>query len=371
MGKYSGTEGVEVRGDTVRIHFTWEGRRYRENFAYKATQTNINRASRAAGDIKAAIKAGIFDDEVFRQHFPRSPRVAQTGNSFFEMAQLWLDGVMVSAATRDNYRKDINRYWISPLGARAMRSIRYSELRAMVNSIPWASAKTRNNALICLRGPFKMAYDDELIERNPADRIRNQKHQQQPVDPFSQAEAETIIKYLADQHLGPYFEFMFWTGLRPSEALALHWSDVDFASGYVRIEKAQSKGRLNAKTKTAKVRDVLLNERALAALQRAKAQSFLAGKHVFVTEQGEGYVTEKSQRITFTKALKKLGVRHRPQYNCRHTYATILLMAGVNPAFVASQLGNSIIMTLTRYAKWISGAADQIEMNKLKERMVV
>jgi integrase len=48
--------------------------------------------------------------------------------------------------------------------------------------------------------------------------------------------------------------------------------------------------------------------------------------------------------------LKTLGIRPRPPYNARHTYATMCLMAGMMPAFIAKQLGHSIQILLTRYA---------------------
>jgi integrase len=46
-----------------------------------------------------------------------------------------------------------------------------------------------------------------------------------------------------------YFEFALFTGMRPSEMLALRWSDIDLRESYARVSKAQSKGRLNNKTK--------------------------------------------------------------------------------------------------------------------------
>ena len=39
----------------------------------------------------------------------------------------------------------------------------------------------------------------------------------------------------------------------------------------------------------------------------------------------------------------------------RHTCATVALMAGVPPAYIANQLGNSVKMLLDRYARWIPG----------------
>ena len=64
--------------------------------------------------------------------------------------------------------------------------------------------------------------------------------------------------------------------------------------------------------------------------------------------------------------MKELGIRYRPPYNCRHTYATICLMAGMNPAFIAKQLGHSVQMLLDRYAHWIDGENDWAQMEKLQ-----
>ncbi len=64
--------------------------------------------------------------------------------------------------------------------------------------------------------------------------------------------------------------------------------------------------------------------------------------------------------------LKALGIRYRPPYNARHTYATMCLMAGMAPAFIAKQLGNSVQILLSRYARWIDGEGDWAEMSKLK-----
>jgi len=68
----------------------------------------------------------------------------------------------------------------------------------------------------------------------------------------------------------------------------------------------------------------------------------------------------------FQPALKALGVRQRPAYNTRHTYATVALMAGVNRAYIARQLGHAnTAMLFKHYAKWIEGADSGIEAGKL------
>ncbi len=61
----------------------------------------------------------------------------------------------------------------------------------------------------------------------------------------------------------------------------------------------------------------------------------------------------------------KLKIRRRRQYDTRHTYATMCLMAGMNPAFIANQLGHSVQMLLSTYAKWMNSDADRAELDKL------
>jgi integrase len=56
------------------------------------------------------------------------------------------------------------------------------------------------------------------------------------------------------------------------------------------------------------------------------------------------------------RACKPAGLDVRNPHDLRHTYATILLMAGVSPAYVQKQLGHSSIsMTVDIYGHWIPG----------------
>ncbi|WP_235166508.1 hypothetical protein [Pseudomonas putida] len=55
---------------------------------------------------------------------------------------------------------------------------------------------------------------------------------------------------------------------------------------------------------------------------------------------------ETSQQRYWLAALRTLGFRHRRLYDTRHTYATMCLVAGMNPAFIAAQLGHSVQVLL-------------------------
>jgi integrase len=122
-------------------------------------------------------------------------------------------------------------------------------------------------------------------------------------------------------------------------------------------------------TKTNVARTVRLNSVALAALAAQKAHTYLKGEEVFQDPRhGQAWATEASFRKVFwIRLLKGLGIRYRRPYQCRHTYATALLMAGRTPAWCAKQLGHSVEVFLRTYSKWIEGDADDREMAELEK----
>lgn len=68
-------------------------------------------------------------------------------------------------------------------------------------------------------------------------------------------------------------------------------------------------------------------------------------------------MSERRLRETFPPCHEVIGIRLRKAYNTRHTFATINLMAGVNSAYIATQLGHAdTTMLFKHYVKWIRGA---------------
>ncbi len=62
-------------------------------------------------------------------------------------------------------------------------------------------------------------------------------------------------------------------------------------------------------------------------------------------------------------------MRYRRPYNTRNTYATVALMAGVNPAHMANQLGHSTDVFFKDYPSWISNQQDMSEMAKIEVKL--
>lgn len=174
------------------------------------------------------------------------------------------------------------------------------------------------------------------------------------IDPFNLREMDSLVGVASGQ-MRNLIEVWRWTGLRTGELIALRWGDVDFEGGVARITRNVVK-KQEKQPKTANgIRDVELCRQAIAAL---RAQHVLTGQgsRVFVNRT-TGLPLQASHEIyrEWLKLVRKAGVRYRPPYQLRHTYASTLLTAGANIKWLARQLGHgdSTEMLFKHYGTFI------------------
>ncbi|MGZ8256935.1 MAG: tyrosine-type recombinase/integrase [Gallionella sp.] len=366
--------GVNEHRGKIQVTFYWNGKRYRPTLGIPATPTNIKYAARLKAEIERHIALGQYSLEQFAAHFPTSSvarqafRQQKTKPTFRDVSILWLQSANhLSPGTLIKYNQWLN-FWLESIGDAPIDEIKFSTLAALINSKGW-KAKNRNDILIPLRKVMEMAFLDGLIETNPTDRIKNAKVQKEPPDPLTYEEVVAILTYMREHNpqVADTFEFAFFTGMRPSELIALRWVDIDHEQGLARVKRARTFGEEH-ETKTFKVRDVEMGERAVKALQRQKSRTFLKSVYVFENPvTGAPFHSERPLRETYwNPALKALGIRPRFFYQTRHTYATLNLMIGANPMWVSKQLGHAnMTMLMTVYSKWINGADKSSERRKI------
>ncbi len=118
--------------------------------------------------------------------------------------------------------------------------------------------------------------------------------------------------------------------MRPGEAMALRWSEVDTRKRSARVCRLRIYGKIQERTKTKVVREVLLNDRALHALDKARPLTELRSDYVFAPEgngdRAELFIrSETGPKRYWLSAMRKVGIRRRRMYDTRHTYATMCL----------------------------------------------
>jgi integrase len=169
--------------------------------------------------------------------------------------------------------------------------------------------------------------------------------------------------------------------MRPSEYLALKWSDIDWQRGAASVSRTiQVSGSAWAFDDTKRKRSrrvVKLQSFVLDALHALEEKQRAAGEGncssanelIFVSETW----TPLKQRMVkreFRMLLAKAGIRSVHLYDLRHTAATLGIAAGVSVKVISDQLGHaSISFTLERYSHVLPSIQDEAAANV--ERLLV
>lgn len=377
MGRKSETGGVTPLGDRIQIRFTWRGKELRPTLDLKPTAPNLKHAKRIRESVVADIKAGTlnladyFPD--YRFSLKHSPDA--DGRTFSEWADLWaeLSARSLEDSTLQIYKRHLKAYWTSTFGADMPKALTHERILRHLSKLSTEhldqrtgkitkplSRKTQNNILIPLRGVFALICKSNPHIPDPTDGIDNLKVQTGDPDPFDPDEVEIILSTLRKkfgEEYADYFEFAFFAGPRPSEQIALLWPDVGLRAGTAKIRRARVMGKDKERTKTTYAREIELNTRALAVIERQRARTQLLGDHVFRNPStGRPWHDEQEQRRVWVLALRAAKIRYRPPKECRDTSVTIALMAGADPLWVAKQHGHSVTVMMKDYARWIPKA---------------
>ena len=366
MDRKSTLTGVEIRehkhGDSIRIAFTYKGRRCRETIKIEPTKRNIKYASNLRAEILNKIAKQEFN---YADYFPDSNNVTDLSESLpsktiDELFSDWLKKAKntCEVSTYIQYKSAVDNHLSPVFGRIQICDLKTHHIRDWL-SVLKLKIKTIKNLLIPLRHIVDQALVDRQINENPFLQIKYRKivnkesySSDYEIDPFSKEEITAIANAAHHKTLRNQFLFNFFTGVRPEELIALTPQDIDLESGTVTINKAISRGVLKEpKTKSGKRKIILLPQAIEAVTDQLKtADNTLFYNPITLKPWGD----TKLIRRYWQRVLKYANVRYRNPYQMRHTYASMLLSHGENIMWVASQMGHiDIEMVIKCYGKWL------------------
>lgn len=335
------------------------------------TPRNLNHAANLRASVLHEIAIGTFD---YAARFPESKLArklqgarAVATDTVEEYLWRWLDRIRpsIEKTTAIYYERYIRRTLVPAVGAHRLGDLTKDHCRDLIASKPKVTAKRWNNVLSPLRQMLAEAASDGLIPTSPMEGVKVKRRREiareDDIDPFTPEELAAIIE-AAPAHLGALVTFLAWTGLRPSEMMALRWEDVDLKKGTLRVRAAKVGGIEKAPKTKAGRRTVELLPPAQKALEAQRAMTGLMKAHVWHDlRRGPGKPWENDKQIRewhWRPLLTRCKVRYRYPYQLRHTYASMLLSAGENPMWVAQQMGHhDWVITARTYARWLPQVA--------------
>ncbi|MDR1939394.1 MAG: site-specific integrase [Clostridiales bacterium] len=150
-----------------------------------------------------------------------------------------------------------------------------------------------------------------------------------------------------------FFSFLYLTGARRGEALALAWSDIDFDNGTVHISKQcdfHEAGTAyviyNTPKNESSVRTIYLPQNLRRLLTELKSTTI--GDFVF---NGDRPLPPENIRRYLKIYCEESGVKKIRLHDFRHSHASLLINKGNDILAVAQRLGHkNIEQTLNTYA---------------------
>ena len=216
------------------------------------------------------------------------------------------------------------------------------------------------NYVRIIQGMLAVAFDRAIVlglaKKNPARIIGNVKSRKPKIDFWTLEEFQKVISLL---YKGDYYEhylfisywLLFMTGMRIGEAAALQWSDIDFDTGILSINKNLYYKTMTdykfVETKTqASIRDIVIDDDTLKELKEWKeVQQKVLPKCNFILS----YNGTPTSKTTLPRALEKLanlaGVHRIKIHALRHSHASLLISMGENPLIIKDRLGHEKIQT--------------------------
>jgi integrase len=176
----------------------------------------------------------------------------------------------------------------------------------------------------------------------------------------SPAEAELLLAALAEGDRALWATALY-AGLRRGELMALRWQDVDLAQGIVHVVRAwdPKDHEMIAPKSKAGTRRVPIPAALRAFLAPAKLASGGDLEALVFGVRGEPFsassIGERAQRAWKNAELEPIGL-----HECRHTFASLMIAAGVNAKALSTFMGHAnISITLDRYGHLMPGAEDE------------
>ena len=200
------------------------------------------------------------------------------------------------------------------------------------------SAAYANRLTAAVKRMFTKAYEWELISEDVLKRIRKVKLLKGEVKRLrylSSNEIETLIS-ACGKEIKPIVITALNTGMRKSEILHLTWDRVDLKNRIILLDK----------TKNGERREIPINQTLLNTLSDIVRN--IKTDYVFYNpETLKPYCDIKK---SFTGALRKAHIIDFHFHDLRHTFASRLVMSGVDLATIQKLLGHKTINMTLRYA---------------------
>ena len=215
------------------------------------------------------------------------------------------------------------------------------------------SEATINRELAFMKNLFTKAVEWGKATENPVKKVRLYREQNARTRYLTEDEEARLLAFCGPQ-LRPLVITALHTGFRATELRSLTWTDVEINRRMITVRAGYAK---NGEARSVPINQLLTD--ILKSVKLANNQY----ERVFCTRDGTPY---RSFRTAFERAVRKAGIADFTFHDLRHTFASRVVMAGVDLPTVKELLGHRDISMTMRYTH-LSSDHKQAAVGKLEQ----
>jgi integrase len=304
--------------------------------------------------------------------------IAPAKQTLGEYVSTWLRDVAateVRESTLKSYSVRVKVDVIDRIGGLRLDKVTPQILQSLYSELTkhGHSPRTVRYTHTILNSALKNAVAWKLLRDNPCQHVALPKAEHLEMEVWSAEEVNAFLKSTRGSRDYALWYTLLNTGMRPGEAFGLKWEDLD--GDRIRIQRAvaetaaQGVYALEAPKTERSKRSIAISADHVALLEShrrrqmeeilAKGSGYTRQDFIFADLEGHHEFTERA-RGRWKTAVRRAGVRKIRLYDCRHTHATLLLKAAINPKVVSERLGHaSIVITLDTYSHVLPDMQDE------------
>lgn len=361
-----GAVSILSSNERLQLRFNYGGKRHYISTGLADTPANRKLAEFRASEIEKDILYERFDPTL-EKYKPKSalstvtPVTPITPNQKQKpkLDQLWdkyseFKKPQVSPST---YAKDFikHRNHIAKLPTRSLDDA--STIRDHLLSALTPDAAKR--CLTQIKACCNWAMEERLIDTNPFAlmkiKLPKGMSEEQDINPFSKEERDLIIRTFASDryysHYTNYVRFLFFTGCRPSEAVALKWKHITNSVVQFRETVVVSEDGLVPKEglKTQRKRDFPITSELQAILDEIRPEIVNPESLLFASPKGKFIDHHNFANRAWKTILTKCAIPYRKSYQTRHTFISLCVEAHINSTAIGRWTGTSAKMIDNHY----------------------
>lgn len=283
---------------------------------------------------------------------------------FHDLVDLWLPQyrTTVKPSTYTVVNQLVHKHILGSLGGFYLDKLTVIKCQSIVNEWFKKYPKSYKRIYTYARKILDYGWRMELITSNPMAKVIKPRLKEEP-KPFTNYYSKTELNLFLNackKYNNPiyytYFRLLAYTGLRPSEALALKWSDINIFNQSISVSRSVDTKEHNEividkpKTKFS-IRTIDIDDGTLKVLKEwhkytnSKLVKLKDGYVFNNPNRPEGVFVRQDVRRWDYDIANANQLRYISPHGFRHTHASMLFSAGVQAKDVQERLGHSTIRT--------------------------